>query len=76
MAELVWCNECQSIQEVVDQFREDTGDSRRVVEVYSVTCLDCGHQVVRQIGEYRSPLQQAGLPRSASLPDPFEMEGE
>jgi hypothetical protein len=74
--EQTWCSDCASTQHVEDQFVDDTGDSRATVEEYSVTVLSCGHTIERTTRTYWSPLQQAGLPRSASLPDPFELEGE
>lgn len=67
IAERDWCPECQTSQDVEDRFVEDTGDSRVVVEVYSVTALACGHQVTRQTDRYPSPLQQAKLPRAYEL---------
>jgi hypothetical protein len=66
-----WCPYCHRSQDVVDRYPEDTGDSRVMVEVYSVTVFACGHDLTVKTGEYRSPLQQAGPPRSAFLPDPF-----
>lgn len=62
-----WCPECRRRQPIIDQYQEDTGDSRRTVEVYAVEDLACGHQTSRQIGEYRSPLQQAGPTRAMVL---------
>lgn len=62
-----WCDECGGMREVEDQFTEDTGDSRTTVEVYSVSALACGHNNVRQVDSYRSPLQQANLPRAYEL---------
>lgn len=69
-----WCGECREPQVVEDQFIDDTGDSRPTVEEYLVTVLVCGHSFTRTTRTYRSPLQQAGLPRSASLPDPYRDE--
>lgn len=63
------------MQPVVDAYVEDTGDSRRTVEVYRITDLECGHQTSVKINEYRSPLQQAGPTRAMSAPDPFAEEG-
>lgn len=69
-----WCPTCGESREVEETFVEDTGDSRVTVEEYLVTVLSCGHTLERKTREYRSPLQQATLPRSAYLPDPFEEE--
>lgn len=55
-----WCPECGQTRDIEDQFIEDTGDSRVVVEVYSVTVFDCGHSTTVLTNTYRSTLQQAG----------------
>lgn len=75
MAERRYCDD-HGMQEVQDQFIEDTGDSRVTVTEYSVTALACGCNIERIIREYRSPLQQAGQTFAASAPDPFLTEGE
>jgi hypothetical protein len=67
-----WCPECKKIQPVEDAYPEDTGDRAVWTEVYWVTDFACGHQLSVKTGEYRSPLQQAGPTRAASMPDPFE----
>lgn len=54
-----WCP-VHGMQEVADQFIEDTGDSRDTVTETSVTVLACDCTLERTTREYRSPLQQAG----------------
>lgn len=66
-----WCDECRSMQEVEDEFEDDTGDSRVTVVVSWVVHLACGHSAEHVTGTYRSPLQQSNMPRSYSMPDPF-----
>ena len=63
-----WCPECRSSREVVDQFTDDSGDSRDRVEIYHVTCFECGHSITRTTDGGPSPLQQEGLPRAYSIP--------
>lgn len=55
-----WCLQCHDFRDIEDQFMEDTGDSRRITEVFSITVLTCGHTRERPVGQYPSPLQQAG----------------
>lgn len=71
-----WCSTCKVTRTIIDQYEEDTGDSRRTVEVYWVMDLECGHQESVKTREYRSPLQQAGPTRSHSIgPDPYDESG-
>lgn len=58
--EWTWCPTCRRRVQVEDQYGDDTGDSRVVVEVYSVTDMSCGHQKSHKVSEHRSPLQQQG----------------
>lgn len=65
------------MREVTDQFAEDTGDSRTVVETFTVTVLSCEHTIETPGRSYRSPLQQAALPRAHELgrrPDNYDTE--
>lgn len=76
MGEWAYCPECGVRKPIEDRFVEDTGDSRVHVEVFTVTVLACGHTTETKVGEYRSPLQQAGPTPAMHAPDPFLREGE
>jgi hypothetical protein len=56
------------MEEVEDSFVTDTGDRAVTVTEYQIDCLECGHQAMTKVGEYRSPLQQtSALPRAYDL---------
>lgn len=73
MSERRYCTQ-HGMQDVIDQFIEDTGDSRVIVTETSVTVLACECSFERVVRDYPSPLQQASAPRA--MPDPFLTEGE
>ncbi len=63
-------------QKIVGTYTEDTGDSRRTVEEYTVSELACGHDHARLARTYRSPLQQAGPTRAMALAERDRLLGE